>query len=104
MGHNITIHPTSGVGVTEVSEETAAEFREVFERLAGMPSGNAASVDFDTRAEANIYVREGKKWAEDNGLVYVRKPLNGNPLRVTYRLYVPTPEGGKKRGRKPKNG
>jgi hypothetical protein len=101
MGRKITITATSGIAATEVTEEDATEFAEVYETLERLPSGNQANVDFDTKAEANAYVRVGKAWAEREELVFARKgPVKANPTRVSFRIYAPGTGRGRKPGKK----
>jgi hypothetical protein len=96
MALQITITPTSGVAATDVPEDIAEELQGVYEKLSELKSGNAANVDFDTRKEANIFVRQGKAWAEENGLVFARKGVvKDNPTRVSFRIYAPSTRGRK---------
>ena len=124
MALDISIEVTSGVAVTEVPEDVATDLQDVYTSLSKLPSNRQATVDFATKAEANEFVRQGKSWAANYGLVSVPvkdkdgKPtdktadvplifarkgtVKDNPTRVSFRIYAATPEGSPKRGRKAK--
>lgn len=98
MAYNFSIEVTSGVAATEVPDELAKELAEIYAKLSELPSNRAVNIDFSEAKEAREFVRQGKSWAESQGLVFARKGnVKDNPTRVTFRVYAP----GSGRGRKP---
>ena len=89
----------------DVPEDVAASFLEDYEALANLPVTRQIQADFkaedfpdkdgkpskDNAAKAaRLYARQGRSWAEDNGLKFVRKgDIKAQPTRVTYRIYAP---------------
>lgn len=87
---------TSGVAVTEVPADVAADLEEAYTHLAKLPANRQLVCNFDTAKEANLFVRQGKAWALGKGLVFSRRGAvsvdkGGNPLRVAFRIYTPRP-------------
>ena len=90
MAHKITITQTTRTTTAvEVPADLAKEFAEVYDALAPLSSFNKANVDFDDAAEARLYTRQGKAWAESHGLTFKRYDTRANPVRVSFRIYKP---------------
>ena len=86
----ISIVQTSGVGAdVDIPAELAAELHQTYEALKDLPVNRAAVVDFDTKAEATVFVRQCEKFAKDKGIGFRRTvPGKERPTRVSFRLYV----------------
>lgn len=84
-----------GPGEIEVPEDVAADLKDTYETLAELPANRKAVSDFATKEEADTFVKQAKKWAEDNGLKFLRKDpaddktIKQMPRRVAFRLYKP---------------
>jgi hypothetical protein len=87
---DMEIVTTSGVTVTEIPEEVAADLALAYEKLSALPVNRAVAVDFKTAKDARLFARQAKAWASQNGLAFARKgDIKGFPTRVTFRVYVP---------------
>jgi hypothetical protein len=96
MPLNMIVEITSGVSVTEVPDDVAADLLEAYTALASLPVNRQVTVDFDTIPEAKLFARQGRAWAEsqETPLKFERKgdPVT-KPTRVSFRIYVPTVRG-----------
>lgn len=97
MPLNITITQSSGPTTIDVPEDVAHDLQTVYEALKELPVNNMANVDFDDAKAARLFVKQGKAWAEQQGLQFARRGVvKDNPKRVSFRVYDPKPTMGRK--------
>lgn len=84
-----------GPGEIDVPEDVAADLKDTYDKLGELPAKSKAISDFETKEEADTFVKQAKKWAEDNGVKFLRKDpaedktIKQMPRRVAFRLYKP---------------
>lgn len=84
-----------GPNEIDVPEDVATDLKDTYDTLAELPANRKAVSDFETKEEAETFVKQAKKWAEDNGVKFLRKDptedktIKQMPRRVVFRLYKP---------------
>jgi hypothetical protein len=90
MTLNMRLIQTSGTATLEVPEDIASDLQEAYDSLKTLPVNHAVTVNFDTKKEADLFVRQANAWAGQNNLKFFRKgDIKGEPATVTFRIYVP---------------
>ena len=80
---------TSGPQTVDYSD-VESDLTLAYQKLASLPVNRAVAITFPSAMDARRFARQGRAWAADNGLTFVRKgDVKGEPEKVTFRIYVP---------------